>query len=236
MPTISRTGITNGGTIDASHITNIIDALDGTSTTTTIVASGSFSGSLVGSATSASFAVSSSRAVSSSFASSATSASFAVSASRAVTSSFATTASYALNAGSGGGGEYFTMHFFHNEKTNTTAGTDYYFGTYPAELVTSISRIGAVVPFAPCIVVSASINVYSSSGGAGANFKVNLISGSSILDAMANITTNGFVNSSAVAVGANISNPNTQLKINIQEQDDTSEVYVTSVELLLKKT
>ena len=48
MPTISRTGITGGGTIQPSHVTNIIDALDGTSTTTTVVASGSFSGSLTG--------------------------------------------------------------------------------------------------------------------------------------------------------------------------------------------
>ena len=36
-----------------THITNIIDALDGTSATTTVVASGSFSGSLTGNATSA---------------------------------------------------------------------------------------------------------------------------------------------------------------------------------------
>ena len=48
MATISRTGISQGGTIQPAHITNIIDALDGTSTTTTVVASGSFSGSLVG--------------------------------------------------------------------------------------------------------------------------------------------------------------------------------------------
>lgn len=55
MATISRTGISNGGTIDASHITNIIDALDGTSTSATIIATGSFSGSLVGTATTASY-------------------------------------------------------------------------------------------------------------------------------------------------------------------------------------
>ena len=53
MATISRTGIAGGGTISPTHITNIIDALDGTSTTVTIVASGSFSGSLTGLATKA---------------------------------------------------------------------------------------------------------------------------------------------------------------------------------------
>ena len=42
MGTISRTGISGGGTIQPAHITNIIDALDGTSATTTVIASGSF--------------------------------------------------------------------------------------------------------------------------------------------------------------------------------------------------
>ena len=57
MGTISRSGITGGGTIQATHITNIIDALDGTSATTTVIASGSFSGSLTGTLTgTASFA------------------------------------------------------------------------------------------------------------------------------------------------------------------------------------
>ena len=37
MGTISRSGITGGGTIQATHITNIIDALDGTSATTTVI-------------------------------------------------------------------------------------------------------------------------------------------------------------------------------------------------------
>ena len=57
MATISRTGISDGGTIQPAHITNIIDALDGTSATTTVVATGSFTGSLIGELTgTASFA------------------------------------------------------------------------------------------------------------------------------------------------------------------------------------
>lgn len=76
MATISRTGIAGGSTISPTHITNIIDALDGSSSTTTVVASGSFSGSLTGNATSATSA------------------------------SYATTASYALNAGGGGGASF----------------------------------------------------------------------------------------------------------------------------------
>jgi hypothetical protein len=67
MAVINKTGITNGGTIQAEHITRAIDALSSIGTDT-IIATGSFSGSLTGLATSASFAVSASRSVSSSFA------------------------------------------------------------------------------------------------------------------------------------------------------------------------
>jgi hypothetical protein len=76
MATISRTGITAGGTISPTHITNIIDALDGTGVGITVVATGSFSGSLVGTATTASYVL------------------------QAVSASFATTASYVANASS----------------------------------------------------------------------------------------------------------------------------------------
>lgn len=118
MATISRTGIAGGGTISPAHITNIIDALDGTSITTTVVASGSFSGSLTGNATSA---TSASYATTASYVANASSFPFAGSAiisgslivtgslnvtagitgSLFGTASYATTASYALNAGSG---------------------------------------------------------------------------------------------------------------------------------------
>lgn len=83
MATIDRSGISGGGTIQATHVTNIIDALDGTSATTTVIATGSFSGSLVGALTGTA-----------SFASTATSSSYAV------------TASYALNAGASSGGGF----------------------------------------------------------------------------------------------------------------------------------
>ena len=53
MAVINKTGITNGGTIQAEHITRAIDALSGVGTDT-IIATGSFSGTLTGSATSAS--------------------------------------------------------------------------------------------------------------------------------------------------------------------------------------
>ena len=47
MATISKTGIQDGLTSKAEHITRIIDSLDGTATTT-IVATGSFTGSFTG--------------------------------------------------------------------------------------------------------------------------------------------------------------------------------------------
>ena len=49
MAIINKSGITNGSTIEAEHITRAIDALSGVSTDT-IVATGSFSGSLKGDA------------------------------------------------------------------------------------------------------------------------------------------------------------------------------------------
>jgi hypothetical protein len=53
MAVINKTGITNGGTVQAEHVTRAIDALSGVSTDT-IIATGSFSGSLTGIATTAS--------------------------------------------------------------------------------------------------------------------------------------------------------------------------------------
>ena len=47
MAIINKTGITNGGTIQAEHITRVIDALSGVSTDTLIL-SGSMTGSLIG--------------------------------------------------------------------------------------------------------------------------------------------------------------------------------------------
>ncbi len=47
MAIINKTGITNGGTIQAEHVTRAIDALSGIGTDT-IIATGSFSGSFTG--------------------------------------------------------------------------------------------------------------------------------------------------------------------------------------------
>jgi hypothetical protein len=47
MAIINKTGITNGGTIEAEHVTRAIDALSGVSTDS-VVATGSFTGSFKG--------------------------------------------------------------------------------------------------------------------------------------------------------------------------------------------
>jgi hypothetical protein len=98
MAVINKTGITNGTTIQAEHVTRTIDALSGVSTDT-ILATGSFTGSLVGALTgTASFAT---QALSASYAANVPStASYALT---ALSSSYALTASYALNAGGGTG-------------------------------------------------------------------------------------------------------------------------------------
>lgn len=76
MAVINKTGITNGSTIQAEHITRAIDALSSVSTDT-IIATGSFSGSLVGTLIgTGSYAI------------------------QTLSSSFATTASYVANASS----------------------------------------------------------------------------------------------------------------------------------------
>ena len=63
MALLNKTGITNGGTIQAEHVTRTIDALTGVSTDT-IIATGSFTGSFIGALTgTASFATTASFAL-----------------------------------------------------------------------------------------------------------------------------------------------------------------------------
>ena len=116
--TLSKTLIATGQTVQASQITQSIDALTGAvAYDITISGSLTVTGSLNMNGT---LNATSSNAISSSFA---TTASFAVSSSRAVSSSFATTASFALNGG--GGGAAFPTSTYINNATNGTVGTAY---------------------------------------------------------------------------------------------------------------
>jgi hypothetical protein len=132
MAIINKTGITNGGTIQAEHITRVIDALSGVSTDTLIL-SGSMTGSLIGTLTGT--------------------ASFATSASSAVTSSFAVTASHALNVGEST--EYITIRLSHGKQIGVVDTTLSYFGPNSMSTKSSVSQSGAVLPF-NCQIISAS--------------------------------------------------------------------------------
>jgi len=186
MATISRTGIANASTIDASHITNIIDALDGTSVSTTVIATGSFSGSFRGVVTgsvagTASWAITASTAQSASITTTNSGTgpyypTFADSAGNSViridsgfsynattntlttSASYALTASYALNAGGGGGSGLQSLQFTHDTWVTASAAPVYY-GNYPTAPNQSINRMGVVSPYTGTL-VSASISGY----------------------------------------------------------------------------
>lgn len=96
MAFIPKSGITTGGTIQAAHVVNIIESLDGTGLFD-IVASGSFSGSFQGDASGMSGAISASYSVSSSFAETA---SF-------IDPTFISASAAASGFGAGGGGVAF---------------------------------------------------------------------------------------------------------------------------------
>jgi hypothetical protein len=165
MALINKTGITAGGTIQAEHITRAIDALSGVGTDS-VIASGSFTGALSGTA---SFATSAS-AISITNTTSGTGPYYvtfvdgvtgtktlradstanalafnATTNTLTTTASFATTASYALNASSGG--ESTTLTFFHTEVTGTDSGSVTYIGGFASAPLGSANRIGLVVPY-----------------------------------------------------------------------------------------
>jgi hypothetical protein len=166
MAILNKTGITNGSTIQAEHVTRTIDALTGVSTDT-IVATGSFTGSFTGPLTgTASFATSASRAVSSSF---------ATSASRAVSSSFAVTASYALNATAGSTSGLQSLQFTHDSWV-TASTTPVYYGNYPAAPIGSIGRVGVISPYTGTL-VSASISGHMKNPGGGAKLSLWVVRG-----------------------------------------------------------
>jgi hypothetical protein len=148
MAILNKTGITNGSTIQAEHVTRTIDALTGVSTDT-IIATGSFTGSFTGPLTGT--------------------ASFATSASRAVSSSFATTASYALNATAGSTAGLQSLQFTHDAWV-TASTTPIYYGNYP-EAPTILGRVGVISPYTGTL-VSASISGRMTNPGGGARLSL----------------------------------------------------------------
>ena len=93
MAVINKTGITNGGTIQAEHVTRTIDALSGVSTDTIIA-----TGSLLGTASFATTATSASFATTASFALNSTT-TFPFTGSARITGSLSVTGSFTTTAG-----------------------------------------------------------------------------------------------------------------------------------------
>ena len=134
--TLSKSNIVNGNTIQASDVSQSIDAFTGTiayditlsgslQLTGSVKSRNGYTGSLQGTATSATSASYALTATTATTATSATSASYAVSSSRAVSSSYATTASFALN----GGGASYPLPTYINNATTGSAGTAYQIDT-----------------------------------------------------------------------------------------------------------
>ncbi len=118
MAIINKTGISEGGTIQAEHITRAIDALSGVSSDT-VVATGSFTGSFTGA-----------------FSGTITSASFATTASHAVS---ALSSSYALTA------SYVSMG---NSPTASFVTASGVYGPYGANSIISASNAATASTFA----------------------------------------------------------------------------------------
>ena len=154
MATISKTGINEGLTSKAEHLTRIIDALDGTATTD-LIATGSFTGSFTGT-----------------YAGTITSASYS---DTAVSSSYAVTASYATNAGGGAIGNKILIQFSDNEQM--VYGSNRFYQIGMGQLTIDSSQPGGTTPSIPFVyshitgsVVSAS---FSYNGGVAADGDCN---------------------------------------------------------------
>jgi hypothetical protein len=226
MAIINKTGITNGGTIQAEHITRVIDALSGVSTDTLIL-SGSMTGSLIGTLTgTASFATSASRAVSSSF---------AISSSRAVSSSFAATASYALNVGTSG--EYMTLRLT-TERTDTTTST-YYTGV--GTFSNGVNRTGIMVPY-DCLLVSASVYTNAAAGGASSTTSTltpilyyNIETTPAVAVSLNDLDLEQFFDGNSSLINKNAI-ANSWLSLEVIENYSSTCAYTITCDVLIKKT
>jgi hypothetical protein len=208
MAIINKTGITNGGTIQAEHITRAIDALSGVGTDS-IIASGSFTGSLTGTA------------------------SFATSASRAVSASFATTASYALNA-IGSGTKYITLTFFHSQVTNTVNGRETYIGGFAA-LPNTVGPgdIGVVAPFTGDIIYAAATSYASTTGSATVDTDL-FIDGNNITT-IKQLDLNNKYDAGAIEPGTAV-NDGEIVTIGLKETGASSAVWGVNVTIVIKST
>jgi hypothetical protein len=258
MALLNSTGITNGGTIQAEHVTRAIDALTGVSTDT-IIATGSFSGSFVGTITSASFATTAASAskVSITNTTSGTGPYYPVFVDNSgngitpridsstytynattnvltVTSSFATTASYALNGGGGTQQDTTTLTFFHAEVTNTTSGSILYIGGFPVAPLGNVARIGLVVPFTGTV-TNTWVTSYASNPDT-ATIDLDLMKNSTLVDKIADaLDLNAFVSSEYANDVSYDVNAGDVLNIRIVQNTTSSAIWNVNVGIVIKR-
>jgi len=227
MAIINKTGITNGGTIQAEHVTRAIDALSGGSTDT-IVATGSFSGSLVGALTgTASFA---------------TTASFALNASGTVTSaSFATTAITASHIQSSTLNQNLTVNGSFFISSSITHLSPRYVTT-TNNTTTDIYNFGAVPTGTARTIEAMVLGVTASAGGIGGNtgttggnyigvFSINETP--EILGATTSSFTSGFTAAGTPEFGLRYSGPGlTSLRFFVKGLTNETINWVVSIRIL----
>jgi hypothetical protein len=219
MAILSKTGITNGTTIEASHITQSIDAFTGEKEYN-IFLSGSFNmtGSINGepgiiNPLTSSYAIN------------------ALSSSISISSSFATTASYALNAG--GGGLSSTLTFFHTEVSGTINTQRTYIGGFACPPSNNSERIGISSPISGTI-IKASIHSHSSSPAIGAAVKVSLSTdgGVSYPINLGTLDLQLYKDKNTINLNTPI-NINNILNIRLTEENDSNAIWNVNVMLLV---
>ena len=252
MATISKTGIQDGLTSKAEHITRIIDALDGTATTQ-VVATGSFTGSFQGDGSGLTNIPTPNAVVTASNATNddtieflkggggtfsitvnnietAQTASYVL---NAVSSSYATTASYVV----GGVSEYMTLRLNTNEKLNDTAGSGViYVGS--AGVSTNPTRTGLMIPY-DCMIVSASFYVNApepANSTSTLNFRLykNVDTSPEAIAATGPVDLQQNYDGASTAVGAKV-DANTWINFRIYQNNDSTCKYFVTCDVLIKK-
>jgi hypothetical protein len=255
MATISKTGITDGNSIEAEHITRIIDALDGTVAREISMHQANVNYLYI---SSSAYQISQNNAgsivfnaqdndqdtiinhfggeYSSSFTENGLITNAAITASGFQgTTSFATTASYALNAEAP---EYMTLRLTMPPKTDITGSAVYYIG--PSTTSDSIDKIGIKLPYA-CTIVSASVysNLSATSSFEGATISPRLyhdIAGTPVpIGTFTDLDMNMYIDGNSLAINF-AGGAGKWVNLRIVENDTSACVYTVTCDILIKKS
>ena len=252
MATISKTGIQDGSTSKAEHLTRIIDALDGTATTE-VVATGSFTGSFQGDGSGLTNIPTPNAVVTASNATNddtieflkggggtfsitvnnietAQTASYVL---NAVSSSYATTASYVV----GGGSEYMTLRLTTNEKLIDTTTSTFYLGS--AGVSTLGTRTGLMIPY-DCTIVSASVYTNATSPSTTTStlsfrlFKNIDTTPVTIYSVASELDLEQYFDGDSGSIGVDVSG-SSWINLGIDEDDTSTCEYFVTCDVLIKK-